>query len=224
MTAAGRTNNVLGALALVVTDETDKAVAARSGQSASSAAALSALREFLDEPTVDMLRRVLGLTPSGAVRLVDRLADAGLVSRGPGTDGRSRAITLTDEGRRLAAEIAAARTAALGDMTAGLTVAELDSLHSLLSRVMANAVRTKRGGAWICRMCDFTSCERALGNCPAAETARATRAAGSTAPAAIAWSQRVDALETEVARTRIERQRSPRSAAEESPNNKEDNA
>ncbi len=169
---AGRTANVLGALALIVTDQTDRAVAARSGQSASSAAALSALQEFLDQPTVDKLRRVLGLTPSGAVRLVDRLADAGLVTRGPGADGRSRAVSLTDEGRSVATEIAAARATVLAELTAGLTDNELDSLHGLLSTVMGNAVRTKTGGGWICRMCDLSSCERDLGHCPAANAAR----------------------------------------------------
>ena len=82
--------NVLGALSQVITDQSLAAIAGATGQSPTAAAALSALAEFLDRPTVDQLRKVLGLTPSGAVRLVDRLAGAGLVSRGPGTDGRSR--------------------------------------------------------------------------------------------------------------------------------------
>jgi DNA-binding MarR family transcriptional regulator len=210
MTAATRTANVLGALALVVTDQTDRAVATRSGQSESSAAALSALQEFLDQPTVDKIRRVLGLTPSGAVRLVDRLVDAGLVTRGPGADGRSRAISLTTEGRRAAAEVAAARAGVLADMTDGLTDDEFDSLHRLLSKVMGNAVRTKSRGAWICRMCDLAACERNLGHCPAAEAARIVHSAESAAQSAAAWNHRVDALETEVARTRNDRSRTPR--------------
>jgi DNA-binding MarR family transcriptional regulator len=197
---------VLGALALVVTDQTDKAVAARTGQSASSAAALSALQEFLDQPTVDKLRRVLGLTPSGAVRLVDRLADAGLVTRGPGADGRSRSVSLTAEGRRVAALVAAARAAVLAQLTDGMTDSEMDSLHGLLSTVMSNAVRTKSGGGWICRMCDFTACERDLGHCPAAAAARLMHSP-DTAASVTTWNQRIDALETQVARTRIKRQR-----------------
>lgn len=206
MTVAGRTANVIGALALVVTDQTDKAVTSRSGQSASSAAALSALLEFLDQPTVDRLRRVLGLTPSGAVRLVDRLAEAGLVARGPGVDGRSRSVTLTDQGRAVAAEITGARAGVLAEMTDGLTDVELDVLHGLLSRVMGNAVRAKSGGGWICRMCDLTACERDLGHCPAANAARIEYSADSPARSSTTWNQRVDALETEVARTRIDRE------------------
>ena len=109
MTALDRQANLLGALALVITDQTAEAVAAAAGQSVSAAAALSALHHFLDRPTLDQLRKVLGLTPSGAVRLVDRLADAGLVTRGTGDDGRSRSVVLTEAGKRVAQQITAAR-------------------------------------------------------------------------------------------------------------------
>jgi len=224
VTAAARTANVLGALALVVTDQTDRAVAARSGQSASSAAALSALQEFLDQPTVDKLRRVLGLTPSGAVRLVDRLEDAGLVNRGPGADGRSRSISLTEAGQQAAAEVTAARAGVLAEMTDGLADDEIAGLHGLLSKVMANAVRTKSGGAWICRLCDLTACERDLGLCPAANTARLVHGAGSIAQSAGVWNQRVDALETEVARTRAERRHLPQGNRIDDAPTKEDTA
>ena len=173
MTAEGRTANVLGALALVVSDRTGAAVADATGQSASAAAALSALSEFLDRPTLDDLRKVLGLTPSGVVRLVDRLADSGLVTREAGPDARSRAIVLTDEGNRLAAEINRSRMAALTGTLAGLSEPELNDFHRLLSRVMANVVQDKDGGAWICRMCDLEACERSGGHCPAAIAAQA---------------------------------------------------
>lgn len=98
--------NVFGALSLVVADLTSAAITQACGQSASGAAALSALHQFLDHPTVDELRRVLGLTPSGAVRVVDRLVEAALVTRGPGPDGRSRSLSLTPAGRRAAKRIA----------------------------------------------------------------------------------------------------------------------
>ena len=65
--------NVLGALALVVADQITAAAAQAAGQSLSGATALSALAHFLDRPSLDRLHSVLGLTPSGAVRLVDRL-------------------------------------------------------------------------------------------------------------------------------------------------------
>jgi DNA-binding MarR family transcriptional regulator len=165
--------NLLGALAQVITDQTAQAAAAAAGQSASAAAALSALHHFLDRPTLDQLRKVLGLTPSGTVRLVDRLAGAGLVSRGPGGDGRSRSVILTEEGQRAAERITAARAAVLSGALDGLSPADRQALHSLLSQTMAGVVAGKDGGAWICRLCDLGACGRASGKCPAANAAAA---------------------------------------------------
>jgi DNA-binding MarR family transcriptional regulator len=170
--------NVLGALALFVTDSTVDALDTM-GHAPSAATALSALDQFLDKSTLDRLRRVLGLTPSGAVRLVDRLVADGLVTRGPGEDGRSRAVSLTLKGRRAAQRIQAARARVLGDALAELTPHQLGTLHALTGKVLAGLVRTKihsgqseRNG-WTCRLCDLTACGRADGDCPAAEAARA---------------------------------------------------
>jgi DNA-binding MarR family transcriptional regulator len=171
VTALDRHANLLGALALVITDQTEQAVAAAAGQSASAAAALSALHHFLDRPTLDQLRKVLGLTPSGAVRLVDRLADAGLVTRGAGGDGRSRSVVLTDAGKRAAEQITTARATLLSSALGGLSPEERQTLHSLMGRVMATIVGSKDGGAWICRLCDLDACGRADGRCPAANAA-----------------------------------------------------
>jgi len=171
MTSSDGTANVLGALALALNDRATAAAAAASGQSASAAAALSALLHFLDRPTLDQLRKVLGLTPSGAVRLVDRLTDAGLVTRGPGGDGRSRSVQLTERGRATAQRVAKARMDVLDDTLAGLSPAERSTLHGLLDRAMARVVQAKDGGAWICRLCDLEACGRPEGRCPAANAA-----------------------------------------------------
>jgi DNA-binding MarR family transcriptional regulator len=82
-----RSANLFGAMSLVVADQTSDAVAEAAGRSQSAAAALSALLHFLDRPSVDLLRQVLGLTSSGTVRLLDRLAESGYIERGPGPDG-----------------------------------------------------------------------------------------------------------------------------------------
>jgi DNA-binding MarR family transcriptional regulator len=168
---AKATVNVLGALALAVNDQVSASVLEESGQSESAAAALSALEQFLDRPTIDQLRQVLGLTPSGAVRLVDRLSDAGLVVRGAGANGRSRSVALTTKGHDIALRIASAREIRLGRLVAGLTTDETDTLHSLLGRVMSNVVDSKDGGAWVCRLCDLGACGRAAGLCPTANAA-----------------------------------------------------
>ena len=165
------TANVLGALALAVADQLPVDAIPPGGRADSAAAALSALDQFLDRPTVDQLRRVLGLTHSGAVRLLDRLATAGLVERGSGPDGRSRSVRLTAAGRRAARRVAERRAGYLDALLAGLSADETHTLHDLLGRVMARVVEHKDGGAWICRRCDLRACGRAAGDCPAANAA-----------------------------------------------------
>ncbi len=163
--------NVLGAVALAVAGQIPVAVTPAGGRSDSAAAALSALYHVLDRPTVDQLCRVLGLTHSGGVRLVDRLAAAGLVERGPGADRRSRSVRLTAAGRRAARRVSERRLGYLTSLLAGFSPAETRALHGLLGRVMGRVVQHKHGGAWICRMCDLQACGRAAGNCPAANAA-----------------------------------------------------
>jgi len=168
--------NLLGALALVVSDEMGRTVVTageQSGGSVTDAATLAALTQFLDGATLDRMHEVLGLTPSGAVRLVDRLAAAGLVTRATGSDRRSRSVRLTESGSDRAREVHAARSAYLARLLDGLADDEVGQLRGLLGRVLANVVEAKAGGAWTCRLCDLTACGRSVGRCPAANAARA---------------------------------------------------
>ncbi len=172
MTAGGgldRPGNVLGALSLAVTDRTSAAVGHAAGQSESAAITLSALHHILDGPSMDLLRRVLGLTPSGAVRLVDRLEASGLVTRRPGSDGRSVSIHLTAAGRGAARRVSAARGRVLEDALSVLTPDERDEFDGMLSRVLRGLVRGSDSGRLTCRLCDTTACGRAEGRCPVAD-------------------------------------------------------
>jgi DNA-binding MarR family transcriptional regulator len=165
--------NVLGALALAVADQTSDAISDSSGHAGSDAAALSALHQFLDRPSVDVLRRVLGLTPSGTVRLVDRLERHGLVSRGPGADGRTAALELTAAGRRAARRVADERSRVLLESLVALTDDELAEFDRLVGKVLVGRMRGPGATRWLCRMCDLDACGRAEGRCPLANEARA---------------------------------------------------
>jgi DNA-binding MarR family transcriptional regulator len=167
------TANVLGALAVALADRISTAVAAAAGQSVSAAAALSALHHFPEPQNLDRLGRVLGLTHSGAVRLIDRLADAGLVVREPGSDGRTRVLALTPAGRAVAQRVTAARADALAGILASLAPGDRRDVHRLSAALMAALVQTKEGGAWTCRLCDLHACGRPAGRCPAATAAAA---------------------------------------------------
>ena len=170
--ALDRTGNLLGALSLAVTDRTSAAAGEALGQSESAAVALSALYHFLSDPSVDLLRQVLGLTASGTVRLLDRLQDAGYVTRRPGRDGRSVTIRLTGPGRRAAERVSAARSQVLADALSSLAPADRETLDQILSEVLVGLIRGPGATGWMCRLCNMTACGRQAGDCPVANAAR----------------------------------------------------
>lgn len=181
MSDLDRQANIVGALALVLHDRMLVALSAvTDGQAETGAAALSALHHFLDRPSIDLLRQVLGLTPSGTVRLVDRLTAAGLVTREPGADGRSRTVMLTDEGRQVAERLSTARADVLRTALAGLAPDERAEFERLAGLILAGFVRGRGATRWACRLCDTDACGRAEGRCPTANAA--ARLHGPAAP------------------------------------------
>jgi DNA-binding MarR family transcriptional regulator len=153
-------------------DRMADAMAEAGGRPESGAAMLSALLHFLDRPSVDLLRQVLGLTSSGTVRLVDRLAEAGYVRRGPGADGRSVSVELTGEGREAAMAVAAARADVLGRALGTLSAAERETFEQLMSKMLTGMIRGPGATRWICRLCDTGTCRGAPGGCPVGNAAR----------------------------------------------------
>jgi DNA-binding MarR family transcriptional regulator len=167
-----RSANLLGALALAVTDRMSDAVTAAGGQSQTAAAALSALHHFLDAPSVDLLRQVLGLTPSGTVRLLDRLQAAGYVSRGSGKDGRSVAVMLTAAGRAAAERVSDARARLLEETLSPLSDGERATFETLVAKILVGMMREPGAVRWTCRLCDTGTCRGEPGDCPFAVEAR----------------------------------------------------
>ena len=174
MTELDRAGNLLGALSLSVAAPPPAGGAAAAGESETAAIALSALHQFLGEPSLDRIRRVLGLTPSGAVRLVDRLERAGHVTRRPSSeDARSVTVRLTPKGRRAAQRIVRARGEVLNGALASLDAEEREQFEELLARVIPSMMRGPGATRWLCRLCDMEACGRDEGRCPAASAARA---------------------------------------------------
>jgi DNA-binding MarR family transcriptional regulator len=169
----GHAANVLGALMLATSDRMVESVEAELGLSETAAAALSALSQFLDRPTVDQLAKVVGLTQSGGVRLIDRLERDGLVRRGAGTDRRSASVSLTSAGRRLAQKVETSRLQLLAEVTAPLSAEERDTLAGLAGRMLVGMMREPGATRWICRLCDLAACGRPVGHCPLEQEARA---------------------------------------------------
>jgi len=158
-----RTANLLGALALAVTDEVELAVTHAAALPARGAATLGLLRQYPGQ-TVVALGRQLGLTHSGAVRVVDRLAAAGLMARGPGPDGRSLALGLTARGEQVADRLLGARAGLCERLVGGLPLADRRALELVCERLLTELTTSEERGDAICRLCDVSRCP--LDACP----------------------------------------------------------
>src|SRR4051794_37540056 len=173
-----RLGNLLASLSLNLADEGRAALEEAAGLSGAATEALLALQEFLGGAHVARLADVLGLTHSGAVRLVTQLEREGLAVRRTGEDRRRVEVELTDEGRRRAGAAREARDAVVRQATSGLDAAEAATLEALLAKLVSARVesriearRSGQGSAWWCRTCDFAACGRPEGRCPARVTA-----------------------------------------------------
>ena len=156
--------NVLGAFGLALADRL--AAAAEPAGGVSAAEALVALAGTAAGGSIDALARIVGLSHSGTVRLVDRLERDGLVERRRGADQRSAALVLTPAGRRLARRVVVRRNAEMHSVTALLTAGEQEALVRAAERVMHELGVVPDAERRLCRLCDLDACQRGRGRCP----------------------------------------------------------
>jgi DNA-binding MarR family transcriptional regulator len=112
--------------------------------------------------TNEKLRRILGLSHSGTVRLVDRLVSDQLVERRSGADGREVALYLTTKGTAIRKDLLASRISAVASLLDVLSPAETKRLGTLVHELLARQDTTEMDRFTICRMCD----DRVCPNCP----------------------------------------------------------
>ncbi len=158
-----RTANLLGAAALTIVDELAAALPPER-----DAAALVLVGQYPDEG-VDALARRLELTHSGAVRLVDRLAAAGLLTRAAARDRRRVTLRLTRRGETRAREILHARSGVLEQLVGGLAAGERAALERVLERWLTTLTADATHAERICRLCDLEACP--LQSCPVEQAA-----------------------------------------------------
>lgn len=172
--------NLIGALSLAVTDRVSVATEAVADLTDAGPAALVALHETGPGRSIDELRRLVGLTHSGAVRLVDRLVEARYVERIAGRDARTVGLRLTRRGTAVATRIRTARHDSIAAAMEGLSRSDRVALERACDAVIGRLAEQRlaeragggepRGGA-LCRLCDFAACGRPNGECPAHRTA-----------------------------------------------------
>jgi DNA-binding MarR family transcriptional regulator len=175
-----RLQNLLGALAVALSD----AVSATAAESAGHAGAMgAALAVIAQEPGlgIEQLKVPLGLTQSATVRIVDRLVADGYAERGAGSDHRRVAVVLTERGMSAAGALLDGRRGVLHDAVQALDPAEQQALEATLGKLLG-AVTTDPGHAErICRLCDVAACPRRT--CPVEQAAPAP--AGRPVPRAV---------------------------------------
>ena len=171
MASDQRTANLLGALALTLSDRASAAVQADAGLASSDAAALVTLRNYAEGEPLDLLRRALALSHPGVVRLADRLQARGLVERHRSDrDGRAVSLRLTEAGRRAADSALAARAGAIDAALSALDPSQRRALAPMLERMLGAETTDSTASLVICRMCDPDVCGHPA-RCPVTQAA-----------------------------------------------------
>ena len=138
---------------------------ASAGMSSSEQASLITLLAHPDR-TISWLGDVLGLTSSGATRLVERLVTKGWVSRSGSTDSRERRLRLTPAGRRQARSALRQREELVSASVATLSRTERAQLEHLMERLVGDVTTSRLPALQTCRLCDRSACSSERGPCP----------------------------------------------------------
>jgi MarR family transcriptional regulator, negative regulator of the multidrug operon emrRAB len=160
-----RLENIWGAISLATVDKMEQAFSAATGRGPSAVAAIT---QISVEPgmSIERLRRVIALSHSATVRLVDQLVGEGLIRRepSPGTDKRARSLTLTPEGSALLETAKAARRRITEAAVDRLTAEERQALAGMIAKMFPALVAPGGDGEVVCRFCDDRVCP--IERCP----------------------------------------------------------
>ncbi|WP_310474196.1 MarR family transcriptional regulator [Sandarakinorhabdus sp.] len=129
-------------------------------------------------PSNDELRRTLGLSHPGCVRLIDRLVSDGLVQRRAGRDKRAIALFLTEDGITLREQLLQGRLAAIRPFLLHMTDNEQATLGGLLHKMLASLETSDQQRCTLCRLCDGSVCT----DCPIPADFRRSQPAAPTVP------------------------------------------
>ena len=160
-----RLANIVGALSLAMVDKMEQAYATQTRRGPSAVAAITQIGL---EPglSIERLRRIIALSHSAAVRLIDQLAAEGLVRResSGGSDKRARALTLTATGEKLFKSALAARRGVTQAALARLSPDERRLLEGIAEKMFPALVGPGDDSDVVCRLCDASVCP--MERCP----------------------------------------------------------
>ncbi|WP_181765212.1 MarR family winged helix-turn-helix transcriptional regulator [Streptomyces albidus (ex Kaewkla and Franco 2022)] len=149
--------NWLGALTVGLGDLLDRSLRDASRLDPAAVAAVLTVRARPGQSVSD-LAGTLGMTHSGCVRVVGRLVDSGLLLRGPGPDGRTRGLRLSDTGDRVADAMLEARRNVLEGMVEKLSPDQAEDLERVLKAMLPLLPDDRADARRICRLCEHAVC------------------------------------------------------------------
>jgi DNA-binding MarR family transcriptional regulator len=152
------TANILGALSVLIQDRVESAWQSDLDLSPMAAAALV---QIDGEPgcPIELVAGRIGLTHSATVRVIDKLAERGLVEKDRARkDARAQSLTLSKAGKRTAQQLHTARNRVTDDLLTGLDSAQRQALEAAISIILHRTVEPGREADVTCRVCDDRRC------------------------------------------------------------------
>ncbi len=156
--AGGHAANILGALALLIQDRVESTWQSALDLSPMAAAALV---QIAGEPgaSIELVAGRIGLTHSATVRVIDKLAERGLVEKDRARkDARAQSLKLTKAGKQTAQQLHGARNQVTDDLLAGLVPAQRQALRDAIAAILHRTVEPGREADVTCRVCDERRC------------------------------------------------------------------
>jgi MarR family transcriptional repressor of emrRAB len=158
-----RDANVVGALCSALAEAIEDSIVEQVGLAPPLAAALVTI-QTRPGITVDALSRILGLSHSGAVRVVDHLEKDGLVARE--RRGREVALRVTRAGLRVSREVLTIRSRTVEVLLGDLPARTRSQLVGAASALLAALTTGRDSARRVCRLCDQDGCTSSGHPCP----------------------------------------------------------
>ncbi len=151
-------NNILAAFATTLASAIDDNIREVGLRSESAATALVTIHNHPNE-SIDVLRRILNVTHSGAVRLINGLEKEGLVERkASAEDRRAVVLQLTAEGQARAEQVLHAREDMTTKLVENLTVDQREALKPVIEAMLKTLTSDKNSARRNCRLCNEGVC------------------------------------------------------------------
>jgi len=153
-----RLANMLGALAVGISDRIRLAAAEKTSMSGEAAAALIVIGHMVGL-SIDQLGRILKLSHPGTVRVVDRLVAAGLAVRKPAlTDRRVLALHLTSAGETERSAVLEGRRVAIFAVVDHVSPDDYPVLELLVKKMLTSLPCDATSAMSVCRFCNQQAC------------------------------------------------------------------